>query len=221
MSRRYIVGDIHGSYEQLLKLMDQIALDIHPKQDKIIFLGDYVNYGSNSYQVVDFLIQLSQQMSIVTLLGDHDYFFQEFINNPHEKLESFCDMGGKATLRSYDRQLGNLNIPDEHIQFIQKLKLTYEENDFFCVHAGLNPDKSNIREQKVEDLISITNRFYESKRVWKKLIVFGHTHVENIHDKKNIPYYDKKKNLLGLDTGAGQGGRLSCFEVYSQRFYQA
>jgi len=220
MGKRYIVGDIHGDYSKLNRLIDRIAEKIEPQHDKIIFLGDYVSYGSDSFKVIDFLIALSQNISTVFLLGDHDHAFINFLGQPDANMTYLNLKGGTSTVESYRNKFGSFRVPAEHIQFLEQLELTYEENDFFCVHAGINPKSRNIRQQKVEDLLTIGEEFYLSDRVWKKLIIFGHTPVENLHSDKFVPYFNRRKNVLGLNTLCGHGGRLTCYESLHQQFYQ-
>lgn len=220
MEKRYIFGDVHGDYGKLTKLINKIANDFHPEKDKLIFLGDYVSHGNESFLVIDFLIKLAKQVKTEFLMGDHDKAFLEY-SKDHRKSDYIEKMDGKTTADSYMRKLSTSQIPKDHIQFFDSLKLTYEEDDFFCVHAGMNPNKSNIREQKLEDLLTIGESFYNSSRVWKKLVIFGHCNLGELKNEGNFPYFDKSRNLLGLDTGCGRGGRLSCFEVRTLKFYQA
>ena len=220
MGKRFIIGNIHGDYEKLNRLIDKLAKQFHPDEDKFIFLGDYVSYGSDSYKVIDFLIGLKQNAPTVFLLGDHDHDFLEFINDPRGKLNYLFDKGGEATVKSYEREFGDFEVPESHYHFLQHLELTCEENDFFCVHAGLNPHSKNIRQQKIEDLINIGKEFYDFDKVWKKLIIFGHTPVDELHDERGVPYFDRRRHILGLHTNWGDVKRLTCYEPLHQKFYQ-
>ena len=126
MCKRFIIGDIHGSYSQLNRLIDQLALAFHPENDKFIFLGDYVSHGSESFQVIDFLISLQKYAQCIFLLGDHDHEFLSFLVDPSENMNYLFHRGGQATLKSYERQFGSNHIPENHLDFFHSLRLSYE-----------------------------------------------------------------------------------------------
>lgn len=85
MGRLIAVGDIHGRFSKLEALMEEIAPE---KGDTLVFLGDYIDRGSKSYHVVDFIIKLRKEFSnIITLRGNHeDFVLSLFQGNQDQKM---------------------------------------------------------------------------------------------------------------------------------------
>src|SRR5690606_352365 len=133
MMPTYCVGDIHGCYDHLLDLMDMVY-DQEP--GTIVFLGDYIDRGPKSKQVLDCLMSLDSGGTKIA--GDWKYVF---LRGNHEEMVLLGDSylwhmnGGKETLDSFPNRI----MPQEYIDWMKKLKLTYETDDYYFVHAGLRP----------------------------------------------------------------------------------
>lgn len=138
MSTFAFVGDIHGELEPLKTLVADIA----GKAGHIVFLGDYVNRGLQSREVLDFLIQLqgADEASYSFVAGNHDTALLEAVE--HGRIDAFLRMGGAATLRSYPRtgETPDLagRIPANHVEFLRGLRPSVEGPGFFAAH-----DRSN------------------------------------------------------------------------------
>src|SRR5271155_2093456 len=97
--RTIAIGDIHGCSRAL----DALLAAIGPRpEDVIVTLGDYVNRGPDSRGVLDRLIALEGQCTLVPLLGNHDQTFLIALNGERRGLSNLLDMGGSATFASYD-----------------------------------------------------------------------------------------------------------------------
>ncbi len=203
--RAFIIGDIHGCLGMLNRLMDTI--DWRPDRDRLIFLGDYIDRGTDSKGVVDFVLVLLKQSPFVQcLLGNHESGFLDFLSGGD--IKTFLINGGETTLKSYQRD-GEILIPPDHISFYQSLRPWIELEDHYVVHAGFRPGVK-IDDQSLEDLIWIRDPFIYSDYDFGKKVIFGHT-----------PFYEPlvTHNKIGLDTGAVYGNRLTCLELPQMKFH--
>ncbi|UCF56884.1 MAG: serine/threonine protein phosphatase, partial [Deltaproteobacteria bacterium] len=152
--RTFIVGDIHGCLDVLKRLMDKIHW--RPDEDRLIFLGDYIDRGADSRGVVDYVMEISKESSLVQcLLGNHENILLDFLSTGDPRL--LLINGGITTLESY--QVANERgdeplIPRDHVAFFQKLLLYIELDDCYVVHAGFRPGVE-VDKQSLEDLIWI------------------------------------------------------------------
>ena len=210
--RLLAVGDIHGCFLKLEKLMDKLDLD--PERDVLIFLGDYIDRGDQSKEVVDYLVQLKKDRpSTVFLLGNHEQMPQEFLDG--ENINPFLVNGGKKSLDSYfgDNRLYSSQdprtiFPPEHLAFFNSLDTYFQIEDYIFVHAGLR-EGIPLENQELFDLLWIREDFYFSKFNFGKTVIFGHTPFQ-----KPFIY----KNKIGIDTGAAYGNKLTCLELPEMKF---
>jgi serine/threonine protein phosphatase 1 len=203
--KAFIIGDIHGCLGMLNRLMDTI--EWRPDRDRLIFLGDYIDRGSDSKGVVDFVLVLLKQSPLVQcLLGNHESGFLEFLSGGD--IKTFLINGGETTLKSYQSD-GEILIPPDHISFYQSLRPWIELEDYYVVHAGFRPGVE-IDDQSLEDLIWIREPFIYSDYDFGKRVIFGHT-----------PFYEPlvTHTKIGLDTGAVYGNRLTCLELPQMKFH--
>jgi serine/threonine protein phosphatase 1 len=186
----------------------------------IVFLGDYIDRGPDSRGVLDFLIQGRDVGRNWTFLkGNHDRMFEWFLQTPsradphlftdlswlHERL------GGQDTLRSYGldfsarRRLSAVHdealraVPKAHLDFLEGCPLTFETEDLFFCHAGIRPGVA-LCDQKEEDLLWIREEFLDFDGGHPKIIVHGHSPIEQ------ACHYG---NRVNLDSGAGYGHPLT------------
>jgi serine/threonine protein phosphatase 1 len=209
--RIFAIGDIHGFLNKLRELMAKIDPD--PLQDELVFLGDYIDRGPQSKEVIDYVLEIKEKYPrSVFLIGNHEFMFLEYLTNRKEPW-TFLLNGGIETVHSYEL-IGDdpeANLPADHYAFFNSLKPYYETEDYIFVHAGLRADVP-LQEQTLDDLLWIRREFIESTHDFGKLVVFGHTPV---------PRPLMHHNKLGIDTGAGYGGMLTCVELPSTVFYSA
>ena len=209
MERIFAVGDIHGCLDKLVSLMDIIDVDL--KKETLVFMGDYIDRGPHSKEVVDYLIDLARGGNrVVFLKGNHELMLQNYLSGK-DKL-SFLYNGGEATLGSYMKG-GGLNeadlIPPEHLEFFDNLRLYYETENYIFVHGGL---KANIplEHQDEWDMLWMRDEFIYSDFDFGKLVIFGHT-----------PFREPLilDNKIGIDTGAVYGNKLTCVELSAMKFF--
>ncbi|MCF4097020.1 metallophosphoesterase family protein [Maritalea mediterranea] len=215
----YAIGDIHGQIEMLEHTLDKIERD-GGKDAKIVFLGDYVDRGANSKDVIDLLDKgMKSGKNWHCILGNHDRMFAMFMEDyprTDYRLKPGYDwfherIGGAETLASYgvdadtDRRIFQLHedalnaVPQHHLDFINSLPLTITEGDLLFVHAGIRPGVA-LEQQKEDDLVWIREGFLDDPRPHDWLIVHGHT---------TVPAAAHYGNRVNLDTGAGYGKPLT------------
>ncbi len=219
-NRIYVIGDIHGELNMLQGAIARIEAD-GGSDAKVVFLGDYVDRGAHSREVIEFLIEgLSAGKNWLCLLGNHDRMFGLFMEE-YPRTDARLSrrytwlhdrLGGKETLASYGIHaddgeiLGDVHnraratVPEKHIEFIKSLEYSHQEGGLLFVHAGIRPGVP-FKQQDKDDLIWIRGEFLEDTRPHPWLVVHGHTPVPTAH------HYG---NRVCLDTGAGYGKQLTC-----------
>lgn len=215
----YIIGDIHGQIIKLKKLIELISRYI-AGDDMMIFLGDYIDRGSGSFDVIEFLSGLPEIYKTCFLKGNHEDMFLNYYNTGND-LELYLRNGGEATISSYIEKVGEMKLPEKHQTFFSNLKLYYEGEDFIAVHAGLNPKIADPRKHGHEDLMWIREPFFYADHRWNKTIIFGHTPTRLLHNSDTI-YYDSRRNIIGLDTGAMyENSPLTCLRWPDKKIIRA
>jgi serine/threonine protein phosphatase 1 len=210
VQRIFAVGDIHGCYDRLRALLDRIPLDW--SRDQLVFMGDYIDRGPQSFEVVEHLIGLQElHPDIVFLKGNHEQMLADYLSGKDRML--YLYNGGQQTLESYLRNgaPGEFPIPPRHRRFFDTLRLFHETDAFIFVHAGLRQGLP-LAEQGPEDLLWIRESFIDSQHSFGKRVVFGHTPF----DRPLV-----QPNKIGIDTGAVFGNQLTCVQLPEEIFYHA
>lgn len=217
MSRRFVIGDIHGCYDTLRALIER---QLQPTPfDQLYFLGDYIDRGPNSKAVLDYLQGLRDKGFSITLLrGNHEQMFLEARYN-EQQLFSWLLNGGTTTLQSFG-VVSPHQIPDSYFQLIENMPFYVELPDCILVHAGLNLAADHPFSDTHAMLWTRHTPYYPHK-IHHKIIIHGHTPttVENI--RKNI---DNESFIINLDAGCvwtqHQGlGNLCGWELNSKNIY--
>ncbi len=222
--RIYAIGDIHGRPDLLVKLRIRILEDAAGSEGiacSLVYLGDYVDRGGGSFEVVEMLIHDPLPgFESVFLMGNHEDMMLRFLAGPAE--ETWLLNGGDATLSSYgvrlregqggqswleDLRLGlRAAMPSDHVEFLAGLKLQHTVGDYLFVHAGVRPGIPHDQ-QRPTDLIWIRDRFLNSDADFGKCVVHGHSIT---------PRPEVRSNRIGIDTGAYYTNRLTCAVLEGQ-----
>lgn len=208
--RTVVFGDIHGHYDEMMALYEKIKEEwnFNPIRDRIVFLGDYVDGGFKTKQVISQLIKWQQVFSHwVFLYGNHEDMLKNAYYSPyahHPIFNLWYNQGGRETLESYltkTQKRDHFNTRDihrffkkEHLDWIiNKLELYHETDDYIFVHAGINPHfwNGDLSRQSKEDLIWIRDQFINSNMDFGKKVIFGHTTFRE-------PLIEHNK--IGIDT---------------------
>lgn len=208
MGRLITIGDIHGRLSKLTGLFAKINLQA---DDRLVFLGDYVDRGPDSFDVVELIIRLKQDYpNTVTLRGNHeDLIVSFFMGNMSQNARELWQKmdGGDQTLASYRRHGSYLK---DHRDFYEALPFFWETEQYFFCHAGVRPGVP-LDKQKASDLLEIREPFLSSKENFGKIIVHGHDVVE---EPTILP------NRINIDTGSGKYGPLTAIELPSMKLWQ-
>lgn len=213
MTRRiFAVGDIHGCYDKLAAMMKILPWD-RENGDVLLFIGDYIDRGPKSREVVEHLVNVRKKGGeLVFLKGNHEKMLLDYYIHQKDQM-LYVANGGAETIASYvEGGIGRkaFVLPEEHLEFFLSLSLYYETEDYIFVHAGLR-DGVSLDAQSEEDLLWIREEFIYSAFDWNKRIIFGHTALET-------PFVTPGK--IGIDTGAVYGNKLTAVELPRMKFYQ-
>ena len=206
MGRLIAIGDIHGR----MRMLDELVKQIEPTEDdRLIFLGDYIDRGPESYEVVEYVIALKQKYpKTITLRGNHeDFVLSFFMGNQKDRHLWLKQNGGEQTMASYRRNSELLKV---HRVFYESLSISWETDEYFLCHAGVRPGVP-LDKQKASDLCGIREPFLSSGVNFGKIVVHGHTIV---HEPTIL------NNHINIDTGAGEFGPLTAIELPSKRIWQ-
>jgi serine/threonine protein phosphatase 1 len=228
MKRTLVFGDIHGGLKALIQLLEKVVLN---QNDRLIFLGDYVDGWSESAQVVDFLINLSQKQECIFIRGNHDVWCHEWLKNDVVNNIWFLH-GGKSTIESY--QSIDAFEKEKHLNFFVNMKDYFvdESNNLF-IHAGFSsmhgPEKEHYKTNYSWDRTLWEMALTMDKRIKKdslsypkRLLLYNEIyigHTPTLHYNIEIPM--QGCNVWNIDTGAGFHGKLSCIDVTTKVFWQS
>lgn len=214
--RIYAIGDIHGRFDLLFRLMSAIVADVNKRpraMQRIVVLGDFIDRGPDSAKIIKALSALRTDERMIVLKGNHESTLVDGIRGDRAALEAWIDFGGDATLRSFGAQdddiwpadsrklVDNVRriIPESVVDWLAELPLTHRAGSYLFAHAGLKPGVSLTR-QREDDILWIRGEFTESTADHGVIVVHGHTISERV---SVLP------NRIGVDTGAYRTGRLS------------
>jgi len=231
------VGDVHGMYEKLITLMEKIQFN--PAEDLLIFLGDYIDRGSQPLECLDYVkaLSITHPGQVVPLLGNHEvmclnyYRYKEQSRSfmmdglDYEMAHVWLDNGGDKTKRQFKK----LKRPElqKRLRWMRMLSNHYQVDKFYFCHAGIQPFIPLDR-QREGDLLWMREGFFELYDGRVGTIVIGHTPVQELKRKHwtdgqppTTPQF-LDNNIIMCDTGAFmEGGKLSCVDVLTGKFWQA
>ncbi len=227
--RVYAVGDLHGRHDLLRAIETRILEDAVRQpfalQMFLVYVGDYVDRGFQSRQVLDHFCADSSLEGIprILLRGNHDLWMQAFLEGEPVG-ESWLRFGGDATLASYGVRLNPKlpaaerfaeareafleRMPEAHRKLLDELETAFSLGDYFFCHAGIRPGVP-LAAQQESDLFWIREPFLSWTGEPEKIVVHGHTVSET-------PVV--RRNRIGIDTGACFTGTLTCLVLEGSAF---
>jgi serine/threonine protein phosphatase 1 len=230
-TRVLAIGDVHGMYEKLIKLMDKIRFN--PDEDLLIFLGDYIDRGPDPGRCLQYIFALQQQYPdvVVCLMGNHEvmmssYFMQKrgsYNNLIVDYAGSWLDNGGLETLKQLDEM--DADTKEELLQWVMNLPVKYQYQDYFFCHAGVDPDVP-LAVQNEFDMLWRRQQWWEQYKGEETLVV-GHTPVQKVmkltgKERRTPKPLFLANHVIMCDTGAYMsGGKLSCVDVLAGKVWQA
>lgn len=196
----FAIGDIHGCHKALQGLVRECGDYAAGHDHRLVFIGDYVDRGPDSRAVIETLRELERRHpgNVVCLMGNHEEMLLEAIDSgePWHWLHN----GGAATLRSYGTS-DPRQLPADDIAWIRSLRLSFDDGKRFFAHAGVDPDLPLDRQPK-DALLWIRGPFHRSARDYGRLIVHGHTPLDDARP-------EVRPNRVNIDTACVYGGVLT------------
>lgn len=208
------IGDIHGCVETLKLLLTRLHEE-YSDTKTYVFLGDYVDRGPSSKQVIDTLLEFKVDHDCVFIRGNHDQMLLTYYSD--NRYYEYLNHGGAHTLESYYESCPDNKIPYAHLKFLIGTKLFHEAEHWVFVHGGLPTDRT-IKDALEDE--SIYNSFLwnrehleKADNEWEKTVIFGHTPVRQPIEGKN---------MIGIDTGCvyEQFGKLTALILPEREFVQ-
>lgn len=217
----YVIGDIHGCYDELCELLELIESDAKSLTEGpiyIVFLGDLMDRGPKSNEVIEHLRTFNPDYAKpIFLMGNHEEVFLKVLSGSISALTSWFDFGGRECVRSYGvTNLGEIlmnpenllfriqeAVPQTHVDFMEGFDETFQFGPYLCVHAGIKP-RVAIEKQSTRDLRWIRKEFMAYEKPHPFVIVHGHTIVERA---------DIRPNRIAVDTGTYEGGPLTAVRL--------
>ncbi|WP_448562208.1 metallophosphoesterase family protein [Trichothermofontia sp.] len=215
LSRRVVVGDVHGHYDGLMHLLEQVALG---SDDQLYFLGDLIDRGNQSAQVVEFV----RKQGHACIRGNHEQMLLDAF--PGHKvavsaLQAWLYNGGHTTYESYGSQVTLLL---EHIDWLRTLPLYIDLGEFWLVHAGVDP-RLPIAAQTSEEFCWIREEFHGITEPYfpDKTIIVGHTITLTIPGV-GPGQLARGQGWIDIDTGAyhPRSGWLTALDLTNSLVYQ-
>jgi len=207
--RTIAIGDIHGCVHALDTLLEKIA----PQSgDTIVCLGDAIDQGRDTRDVLDRLIELSGQCRFVLILGNHEEMLFESLHNP-AALDSWVQAGGFATLNSY-RFGGSIDvIPQDHIDFLRGGRDFFETDTHIFTHAGYDPALPMSQQPEYALRWALLEEPFPGPHRSGKKVVLGHTE-QTSGEPLDLGH------LVCIDTACWRYGWLTALEVHTGNLWQ-
>ncbi|HEY1039115.1 MAG TPA: metallophosphoesterase family protein [Bacteroidia bacterium] len=226
--RVLIIGDIHGAFRALKEVLGIAKVST---QDQLIFLGDYVDGWSESFEVVDFLIDLKQSHQCIFIKGNHDTWCEQWLLNGIIK-ERWFKSGGEACIKSYEDLTPGKKTA--HLAFFSELQNYHiDDKNRLFIHAGFAHTKGphldffgpdfNWDKTLFETAISMDKTlepdsvFYPKRLKLFSEIFIGHTITTDYGFETPM----HAVNLWNIDTGAGFNGKLTILDADTKEFWQS
>jgi len=222
----WAIGDIHGQLELLRTLGAAVSQDLVAStqpQRTLVLLGDYIDRGLGSREVIDHILELGealrgQAVDVRCLMGNHEELLLKFLDDPAEG-PRWAALGGRETLISYGVAPPHPGaalvqwaatasalaeaMPPRHLGFLLNLEMSLGVGDYHFVHAGVRPDVKLSR-QCSEDALWIRDDFLLDRSDLPKMVVHGHSAVAQVH-------MDHRR--ICIDTGAYATGALTALRL--------
>jgi len=216
--RIYAIGDIHGRFDLLTTLLDDIREHSRTlranKNRRIVVLGDMIDRGERSREVLECLYREQRRRKVIVLLGNHEEIMLRAIDGEPGTMRNWLRFGGSATLRSFDidppsaredfdpgalaRKLRDA-MPEKWLEWLRSRPISARSGDYLFCHAGVRPG-TPIASQKRSDMLWIRDEFLHSEESHGVVVVHGHS---------ISPDVELRHNRIGIDTGAYRTGMLT------------
>ena len=222
------IGDIHGGLKALIQVLNKMEVK---DEDTLIFMGDYIDGWSESAQVIQFLMELSEKINCIFIKGNHDVWCEEWLRDG-EVNRTWYVHGGKETMESYT------DFTEEekkaHLTFFENLKMYHlDDKNRLFLHAGFT-SMHGVEKEVFQTTLYFDRTLWEmaltmDKRIERDSelypnrlkhyaeIFIGHTPTTNFN--RSVPM--QAVNVWNIDTGAAFKGKLTGIDVDTKTFWQS
>jgi serine/threonine protein phosphatase 1 len=208
--RLIAIADVHGCAHALDSVLDEIQ---PTADDRIVFLGDVIDQGKESREVLDRILELRERTHVTFIRGNHEEMILAAREN-EKALRYWENCGGAATLNSY-RFGGKLDeIPAEHWALIESSQDFLETDRFIFTHANYQFDEPMADLPAYQLRWMLFDPAKERPHVSGKTVVVGHT------EQKNGEILDLGFAIC-IDTGCWKYGWLTAIDMPSREVWQA
>lgn len=214
-NRRLIIGDVHGHYDGMITLLEQLDPG---SEDQVYFLGDLMDRGPKSAQVVEFV----KNSPYHCLMGNHEQLMLNAlpeVGKNTQAWQAWLYSGGYATISSY--QKAGI-MPREHLEWMRSLPMFLDLGDIWLVHAGIHPYLS-LSQQTEAEFCWIRREFHNIPKPYftDKLIIVGHTITFTFNGIEPGSLV-RGQGWLGIDTGVyhAKSGWLTGLDITNNKVYQ-
>ena len=212
------VGDIHGRFDRLVSVMKKVSF--RPSCDLLVFLGDYIDRGSQPLACMDYVMELQEKYpdSVIALKGNHEALALDYLIGENRNGLIWLDNGGQPSLRELIR-LDDAELY-KHLDWMRFLPTNFRYRNFLFCHAGVNLSRT-LEEQTEDDFLwTRGSKFVYSYDGRFGTLVVGHTLVQKL-DFAPVPQFLDNGVIL-CDTGAFvENGFLSCVDVLHKTVWQS
>jgi len=209
------ISDIHGHYNQLVKLLE--LSNYNSQEDQLIILGDLVDRGSQNMKTLFYARQLEQDGAMI-LMGNHDkcaYLSMDELINHGYGIDTQTHIN---CINGYETYMEFMKMSDADKKiarnFLRNRPMYYEYDKYIFVHSGISADRP-VSEVDETVLLWSREEFYEFPSYKDKVVVFGHTPTKylNLHQENRIWFDPVHKDKIGIDCGCFFSGTLGCLEI--------
>ena len=212
--KRFVIGDIHGTHKALKQCLERSGFN--QNNDLLIVLGDIVDRYPDVKKCVEELLSIK---NLTLVLGNHDWWFMDWMNNPKKSMPDWDWNGGLETKKSY----GGKTVPESHKRFFEKGKHYHIQNNKLFVHAGWNEkrpaeDQDNFslmwdrsfweyaKQRQIDDPSHTFTKYDE--------VFIGHTPTRT---KEPLRFC----NAWNIDQGAGWNGYLTIMNIDTHEWWKS
>lgn len=227
--RTFAIGDIHGGFKALIQVLNQLEVT---EKDTLIFMGDYVDGWSESAQVIDFLINLSEKINCIFIKGNHDVWCENWLTDQSDVNPTWYLHGGKETIDSYEGF--TIDEKNEHLKFFENLKMYHLDNENrLFLHAGFTSMHGVERE-------TYPHKFCTDRTLWEMALAMDHKlEKDSSNYPKRLQHYNEiyightpttnfgettpmnAINVWNVDTGAAFKGKVTALNINTKAYFQS
>lgn len=217
MARQFAISDIHGCAKTFRKLVLEV---LHLSQEDTLFLlGDYINKGPGSKEVIDFIFQLRiKGFKVKCLRGNHEQYLIDAFNFFGDEIP-FFHRGGKETLESFEVDSVK-EIPDQYVEFIQALPFYFELEKYILIHAGLDFDLADPYTDNLS-MLNFRKMNVDLEKTGGRKIIHGHVPTSYQEIEKSL---ELQRDHISIDGGCVYHhihalNHLVALEIQSEKLY--